>query len=800
MPQIILDGEIREVEWKFSSLLDLMLEFNEDAVIEIIDYPEVFRFFSGTPVFTIDEMLALLKSADFHGVRSRSLEIIRERFWEVLDLYDGPLLEIDEHTVELLDLTKNLCKIIDNIHKFAWIHGSFALRMPEVRLLPKEPPFDIHELNLEALKSDEHENIHEIINYCSETLEKLTIETTSSLTRVRPMGNLKFLALMHDRINKREKSNICNLSFCKATLEVLMLEGGDYGNEILSGLRRLRTLRVANNPRITTVESVAATLLELDATSFDSGISDEGLAEVSGLILTDLQAEEHSYIHNVINAFGHTLERLTIETTNDLSEVKVLPKLKFLKIGSPMSCGKPSPSGIKDLNFCRTTLEHLDISGTEYTNEILKALPNLRKLNVHGCYNITDVSYVANTLEELNASHPCGITDSSLVWAAGLVKLEAFNNSRITKVRPFARTLRYLNAGADCGINDRELFYAQNIEELYVDDNRKITTVAPFAKSLMKLGASCNSGIDDAGLADATKLTNLFVNRNDKITTIRHFAGNLVQLDASGSDNKICDAELLEAVNLQFLGANDNSRITTVAPFAKTLTELHASHACGINDAGLVGAKTIVKLDAWCNPGITSVEPFAETLAELYASGKSGICDAGLACAKRIEELDASNNSKITTVTPFAEELRYLEAGGHCGISDAGLVDAVNLQVLLCDENPKITTIEPFAASLCKLSCSNYYDQSKESGISDSGLVGAKRLKNLNADRNPKITTVEPFADSLEILSANGDECGISDAGLASAKKLRFLDALYNKKITTCEPFAETLIVLKLSR
>lgn len=87
--------------------------------------------------------------------------------------------------------------------------------------------------------------------------------------------------------------------------------------------------------------------------------------DVRELVLIGLSLEEH----NVINAFASTLERLTIKTTSDLSEVRVLPRLKFLKILDYVrddNCGSASrvPCKIASLKFCRTSLEELDVSNT----------------------------------------------------------------------------------------------------------------------------------------------------------------------------------------------------------------------------------------------------------------------------------------------------------------------------------------------------------------------------------------------------------------------------------------------------
>jgi serine/threonine protein kinase len=480
---------------------------------------------------------------------------------------------------------------------------------------------------------------------------------------------------------------------------------------------RLRALEVFRQP-VTTVVSMAATLVELHAGENECGISDAGLATAHGIVKL-------------------------IASNN--------PKITTV---APFA----------------TTLTELDASGSGIDDAGLSSALHIVKLDAANNPRVTTVAPFATTLVELNASGNCGIDDAGLASARGITKFNASGNAKVTTVAPFGTTLVELDASnrpkitnvtlytgmregvracEDCGIGDSGLAIAQGIVKLNASGNPKVTTTAPFAATLVELDASGKCGIDDFGLASARGIKKFNASGNATITTVAPFATTLTELDASGRCG-LDDVALASAHGIAKLNAFNNQMITRVAPFALTLTTLNVGGTCGVRDAGLAWARRIVKLDASENSKVTTVAPFATTLTELNASGKCGIDDAGLASARGLVTLHAKDNGNITTVAPFALTLLHLDASGkYCGIGDAGLADARSIITLDAFKNPEITTVAPFAATLLELQAGHFY-----CGITDAGLASARSIVKLGAMDNRKITTVVPFAATLTHLTA----------------------------------------------
>lgn len=217
------------------------------------------------------------------------------------------------------------------------------------------------------------------------------------------------------------------LPFADTLEELTINEYTRFDRKKLRCLRRLKILRVRNNPFVTNIVSFANTLEVLDA-SFGSGIDDESL--VCARRLRVLYANGNPKITTVA-PFAEILEELHAE---DL-------------------CG-------------------IDDKG-------LESATKLRFLSVSDNKKITTVDPFAETLEELHAEEHfcdsyCGMCDAGLVNARHLKILKANSNNKITTIAPFAETLEILDATGRCGISKQALSYAPALKELNSFCNRRI--------------------------------------------------------------------------------------------------------------------------------------------------------------------------------------------------------------------------------------------------------------------------------------------------------------------------------------
>lgn len=199
---------------------------------------------------------------------------------------------------------------------------------------------------------------------------------------------------------------------------------------------RLRYLHVPNNKKITNVNHLKDSLIQLDCRD-ESGIDQEGIKEL------------------------RKLQKLNVWSNNKITNV----------------------------NHLKDTLIELNCGGFIYgiNQEGISELRKLQNLNAFGNERITTVNHLKDSLIELDCSGPCGIDQEGIKELRKVQKLNAYENKNITNVNHLCDSLIILDCRFFCGIDQQGIKELQKLQKLYVYGNTKIKNVNHLRESLIEL-------------------------------------------------------------------------------------------------------------------------------------------------------------------------------------------------------------------------------------------------------------------------------------------------------------------------
>ena len=200
---------------------------------------------------------------------------------------------------------------------------------------------------------------------------------------------------------------------------------------------QLRCLNVWNNKKITSVNHLKDTLLELDC-SCVCGIRQEGINDL------------------------RKLQKLNVFCNNNITNVNHL-KDTLIELYCGGSCGIRQ-KGINELR-------------------------NLQKLYTWNNKKITNVNHLKDTLLELDCGYDCGYNNNryddnscgmrqeGINELRKLLKLDAGNNEKITNVNHLKDTLIELNCSYNCGIQQEGINELRKLQKLITYNNIKIINI-----------------------------------------------------------------------------------------------------------------------------------------------------------------------------------------------------------------------------------------------------------------------------------------------------------------------------------
>ena len=176
---------------------------------------------------------------------------------------------------------------------------------------------------------------------------------------------------------------------------------------------RLQKLNAYNNSRITSVNHLANTLIELNCAGYFCSINQEGINNLK--VLQKLNAYNNSRITSV-NHLANTLIELNCGRDCGINQ-KGINDLKVLQILNAFNNTK-----IISVNHLMNTLIQLDCSWNNINQEGIKELKILRKLYTSGNSKIISVTHLTNTLIEVNCRYDCGIGFEEINKFGGFIK------------------------------------------------------------------------------------------------------------------------------------------------------------------------------------------------------------------------------------------------------------------------------------------------------------------------------------------------------------------------------------------
>ncbi|GAB0088444.1 uncharacterized protein DMENIID0001_028620 [Sergentomyia squamirostris] len=373
-------------------------ESSRKSIVDLNDdcLEEIFSYFSIEELVELDKVCPRFRNvADEYFYRKQEvLEIFRDRHSSavVADLAE----RVGPHVTTLrisIHIHYDSFQIIRNIGFFRTLHVDYL------------KPLWIHCINLEHLITKEFElGVHlEFLKTVFKNLKSVKLinceltdeigeylKTASKLESLSLRGNFmisgSILPALKDQLKEIDLRGCTYVlegpyfgQFCRKNLklESLLFDfPSDWVIEYLDELKNLRCLRIE---KVWVAISSPKVL----------GLPKLTLLEISGIANNDWNA--------LINHLGNSLEYLNICLIifRNIEYIDFLPKMTKLKVFKVMHyCFKDSD--LLSMNTeSRKTLEHLEISGSnEITDEgllkCLKDCPNIRKLGIFSCWNITD--------------------------------------------------------------------------------------------------------------------------------------------------------------------------------------------------------------------------------------------------------------------------------------------------------------------------------------------------------------------------------------------------------------------------
>lgn len=369
-------------------------------------------------------------------------------------------------------------------------------------------------------------------------VQRLSLPPTITGTYVQQESLEGFTALRY--LSMFNHKCIWDVSFCGATLEVLLADWSGLCDEGLQNATRLQVLHCDSCEGVTTLEPFAATLRELDA-SHSCGLNRAALAHARHLTVLSIHFNES--ITSLPPSLAANLRELRVGCQSDTDpigdeQLREATSLVYLDASTAplISTVAPFAKSLRVLSC-----------GSGFTDEsAIPAATQLVRLNLVDARRVTVIVEASATSSPPLLELVCGsgLTDASLAPLRRLVSLTCYVNPHITTVKPFGTTLRHLQVGWDSVLS---LLSSKNQNNSSHDggggggqQNSPVVDGGGGGRGGGGGGGGCSGG-----LCDATRLVTLSLGYTTRIDTIQPFQSTLESLRIVGP---ICGVPLEEIV------------------------------------------------------------------------------------------------------------------------------------------------------------------------------------------------------------------------------------------------------------
>lgn len=238
-------------------------------------------------------------------------------------------------------------------------------------------------------------------------------------------------------------------------------------DEGIRGCDKLEVLDICANSKITKLPQCQHTLKYFYSNDI---IDDEQLATYHEII--DLNVSFNTHITTCVS-FPNLLKLNPTGSGITDDGVKWCNKLKKLVVDDDCPFTDFAPFG--------NSLESLSLYGcNNITDASLSCCVCIKKLVLNKTPNVTTCAPFAETLRILEIEDG-PMNDYGIMGCVNLVRLNAANNPNITTLFMCQNTINSLDASGDCGLTENSIRSYKHLSELNTEGNRKITSTAhPF--------------------------------------------------------------------------------------------------------------------------------------------------------------------------------------------------------------------------------------------------------------------------------------------------------------------------------
>jgi hypothetical protein len=197
-----------------------------------------------------------------------------------------------------------------------------------------------------------------------------------------------------------------------------------------------------------------------------------------------------------------------------------------------------------------------------------------------------------------------------------LTSLIIYNNSEIVDISHLVNTLERLDISDNCKLSEQDISQLCTLKSLHVTENPIIKNISYLNDTLIELAAGGNNcGIDQQCISQLTNLIGLHISGNPKITNINHLRNTLRVLVMDGPGCGIYENGINQLCNLKILKINNNPNITDVNYLKDTLRSLYITgDNCGVNQNGILLLNKLIELHVQDNSKITDVSNFKHVI------------------------------------------------------------------------------------------------------------------------------------------------------------------------------------------